>query len=104
VCGATARRLADRARETEREGARGEENWRRQAGPIGQGDGAREGELPLIGGIRLSYGAGARSGWADWAGLGCFLLFFISKFSNSFSISFSIGFFKSKFKLGFNFK
>jgi hypothetical protein len=29
-----ARRLADRARETEREreGARGEENWRRQAG------------------------------------------------------------------------
>jgi hypothetical protein len=26
ACGATARRLADRARETEREGARGEEN------------------------------------------------------------------------------
>jgi hypothetical protein len=34
ACGAMARRLADRARETEREreGARGEENWRRQAG------------------------------------------------------------------------
>jgi hypothetical protein len=36
-----ARRLADRARETEREGALGEENWHRQAGPIGQR--AREG-------------------------------------------------------------
>jgi hypothetical protein len=59
---------------------------------------AREGELPLTG------GADARPGWADWAGLGCFLLFFFSEFSNSFSISFSIGFFKSKFKLGFKFK
>jgi hypothetical protein len=67
-------------------------------------EGAREGELPLTGGVRLSDGAGARPGWADWAGLGCFLLFFFSEFSNSFSISFSIGFFKSKFKLGFKFK
>jgi hypothetical protein len=55
-------------------------------------EGTREGELPLTGGVRLSDGAGARPGWADWAGLGCFLLFFFSEFSNSFSISFSIGF------------
>jgi hypothetical protein len=41
VCGATIRRLADGARETEREGARGEENWHRQASPTGQR--AREG-------------------------------------------------------------
>jgi hypothetical protein len=33
-------------------------------------------------------GAGARPGWADWAGLGCFPLFFFSDFSNSFSIYF----------------
>jgi hypothetical protein len=67
-------------------------------------EGAREGKLPLTGGARLSDGAGTRPGWADWTGLGCFLLFFFSEFSNSFSISFSIGFFKSKFKLGFKFK
>jgi hypothetical protein len=41
ACMAMARRLADRACETEREGARGEENWCRQAGPTGQR--AREG-------------------------------------------------------------
>jgi hypothetical protein len=64
ACGATAQRLADRARETEREGARGEENWRRQAGPTGQRarEGVREGELPLTGGVRLSGGAGAWPG------------------------------------------
>jgi hypothetical protein len=27
-------------------------------------EGAREGELPLIGGVRLSGGAGVRPGWA----------------------------------------
>jgi hypothetical protein len=73
-------------------------------GSEGGREGTREGELPLTGEVRLLGGAGTRSGWADWAGLGCFLLFFFSKFSNSFSISFSIGFFKSKFKLGFKFK
>jgi hypothetical protein len=55
-------------------------------------EGAREGELPLTGGVRLSDGAGARPGWADLGPLGCFTIFFFSEFSNSFSISFSIGF------------
>jgi hypothetical protein len=61
---------------------------------------ARERELPLIGGVRLSGGAGARPGWAGWAAF-CF----------SFSLDFLIPFlflfyrvFKSKFKLGFKFK
>jgi hypothetical protein len=100
--------LADRARETERE----REHVGKKAGadrlaPLGSErarEGAREGELPLIGAVCLSDGVGARPGWADWAGLGCFLLFIFLDFSNSFSISFSIGFFKSKFKLGFKFK
>jgi hypothetical protein len=95
ACGATTRQLADRAREIERLVPLGSERGRERV---------REGELPLTGGVRLSDGAGARPGWADWAGLGCFLLFFFSEFYNSFSISFSIGFFKSKFKLGFKFK
>jgi hypothetical protein len=55
-------------------------------------EGAREGELPLTGGVRLSDGAGARPGWADLGRLGCFILFFFSGFSNYFSISFSIEF------------
>jgi hypothetical protein len=68
ACGATARRLVDRARETEREGARGEENWHRQAGPTGQRareggrEGGREGDLSLTGGVRLSDGADVRPG------------------------------------------
>jgi hypothetical protein len=69
-------------------------------------EGAREGELPLTGGVRLSDGAGARArglagpAWAGWATL-----------SFSFSLDFLIPFpflfyrvFKSKFKLGFKFK
>jgi hypothetical protein len=44
---------------------RGEENWPRQAGPTRQrareGGRAREGELTLTGGVRLSHGAGARA-------------------------------------------
>jgi hypothetical protein len=67
-------------------------------------EGARERELPLTGGVRLSGGAGAWPAWAKLGRLGCFYLFFFSEFSNSFSISFSIGFFKSKFTLGFKFK
>jgi hypothetical protein len=35
-------------------------------------EGAREGELLLTGGVRLSGGAGARPGWADLGRLGCF--------------------------------
>jgi hypothetical protein len=54
-------------------------------------EGAREGELPLIGGPPVR-----RRGRTAWMGLvgqmGCFILFFFSGFSNSFSISFSIGF------------
>jgi hypothetical protein len=50
---------------------------------------AREKELPLIGGVRLSDGAGAWPGWAELARLGCFFLFFFSGFSNFFSIEFS---------------
>jgi hypothetical protein len=59
---------------------------------VRQREGARgRGELPLIGEVLLSGGAGARArGLAgpSWAGLGCFLLFLFSGFSNSFSISF----------------
>jgi hypothetical protein len=55
-------------------------------------EGAREGELSLTCGVRLSDGAGTRPGWADLGWLGCFILFFFSGFSNSFSISFSIEF------------
>jgi hypothetical protein len=57
---------------------------------LGGGLGAHKGELPLTGGVCLSDCAGARAGWADLGRLGCFILFFFSKFSNSFSISFSI--------------
>jgi hypothetical protein len=51
-------------------------------------EGAREGELPLTGGVRQSHGAGARPGWADLGQLSCFTLFFFFEFSNSFSIFF----------------
>jgi hypothetical protein len=89
--GATSRRLAIRAHEIERERKRaGEKNWRRQIGPLGSErgrEGAREGELPLTGGVRLSDGAGARARglagptWASWAAL-----------SFSFSLNFLISF------------
>ena len=97
VRGAMARRLAIWAYETERErgSEQANETGADRLAPLGserEREGAHEGELPLTGGVRLSDGAGARPGWADWAGLGCFLLFFFSEFSNSFSISFSIGF------------
>jgi hypothetical protein len=66
-------------------------------------EGAREGELPPTGGVRLSGGAGARArGLAGPAGL-------LSPFS--FSLNFLIPFlflfskvFNLKFKLGFKFK
>ena len=106
ACGAMARRLAGRARKTERERA-GKKTGADRLAPLGSErgrEGAHYGELPLTGGVRMSDGAGARPGWAGWDGLGCFLLLFFSEFSNSFSISFSIEFFKSKFKLGFKFK
>jgi hypothetical protein len=62
--GATARRLANRARETEREGERaGEVTGTDRLVPLGserEREGAREGELPLTGGVRLLGGTGAR--------------------------------------------
>jgi hypothetical protein len=90
--GATARQLANRARETKRERERaGEEYWRRQIGPTGQR--AREGGRARgrTAADRRRGRAGARArGLArpSWAGLGCFSFFFFSGFSNSFSISF----------------
>jgi hypothetical protein len=72
----------------------GEETGADRLAPLGserEREGARERELPLTGGVRLSGGAGARArGLAgpSWAGLGFFLFFFFSGFSNSFSISF----------------
>jgi hypothetical protein len=87
--GAMARRLANRAHETERERT-GEGSWRRQVGPTGQrareGGRARGKRSPPV----------MRRGRAAWLGLvgrlGCFLLLFFSGSSNSFSISFSIWF------------
>jgi hypothetical protein len=62
----------------------------------------REGEKPLlIGGTRLSGGAGARPGWAE---LGCWAAFPFS-FSLDFQIPFLFLFlWIFKFKLGFKFK
>jgi hypothetical protein len=62
--------------------------WAKKTGadrlaPLGserEREGAREGELPLTGGVRLQGGAGARPGWADLGRLGCFILFFFSGF------------------------
>jgi hypothetical protein len=107
--GATARQLANWAREAhrDRERERAKETGVDRSAPLGserEREGAHEGEPPLTGGVRLSCGAGARPGWAELGRLGCFLLFFFSGFSNSFSISFFYRVFKSKFKLGFKFK
>jgi hypothetical protein len=68
VRGATARRLANRAHETERESERAKETGTDRLAPPSrerEREGAREGESPLTGGVRLSRGAGARPGWAD---------------------------------------
>jgi hypothetical protein len=77
----------------------GEENWRRQVGPSGQRARERESARERVSSagrrgppVRRRGRAGARPGWADLGRLGCFILFFFSRFSNSFSISFSIGF------------
>jgi hypothetical protein len=83
VRGAMARRLAIRSRETERErwSERAKKNGTDRLAPLGterEREGAREGELPLTGGVRLSGDAGARPGWADLGRLGCFPLFFFS--------------------------
>jgi hypothetical protein len=66
VLGATAQQLANRARKAEREEKRGGEGTGAdRSAPLGserEREGARERELPLTGGVRLSDGAGARPG------------------------------------------
>jgi hypothetical protein len=55
------------ARQRERERA-GKKTGADKLAPLGSErgrEGAREGELPLTSGVRLSDGAGARPGWAD---------------------------------------
>jgi hypothetical protein len=65
VRGATTQRLATRARETERERElRGRKTGADRSAPLGserEGEGAREGEVLMTGGVRLSDGAGARA-------------------------------------------
>jgi hypothetical protein len=108
--GATARHWrTGPAKQRERECA-GEENCADRLAPLGseqEREGAREGELPLTGGVRLSGGVGARArGQAGPSGpTGLFSPFlFLWIFLIPFLFLFSIGFFKSKFKLGFKFK
>jgi hypothetical protein len=94
--GVMAQRLANRARETEREeGRAGEETGADRSAPLGserERETARERGLPLTGGVRLSGSAGVRPGWAELGRLGCISFFFFSGFSNSFFYFFSIGF------------
>jgi hypothetical protein len=98
TCGATARRLANRARKTDRETERertGEGNWRRQVGPTGQRakEGGRARERTAADRRGPPVRRRRRAAWLGLVGrLGCFLFFFFSGFSKSFSISFSIGF------------
>jgi hypothetical protein len=66
TCGGNGSALANRARETERESERAKETGADRSAPLGserEREGAHEGELPLICGVRLSGGAGARPGW-----------------------------------------
>jgi hypothetical protein len=56
----------------------GEETGADRSAPLGserEREGASKGELPLIGGVSLSGGAGARAGWAELGRLGCFFHF-----------------------------
>jgi hypothetical protein len=89
---ATARQLANQAREAKREeGRAGEETGADRSAPMGnerERKSMQERGLPLTGGVRRSGGAGARPGWAELGRLGCISFFFFSGFSNSFSISF----------------
>jgi hypothetical protein len=110
--GATARRLAARAREAEREeGCGGGNNWRRQVGPSGQRARERERERAgekaaadrWIPPVRRRERAGACPGLDE---LGCWAAFPFS-FSLDFLILFLFLFSRvsnSKFKLGFKFK
>jgi hypothetical protein len=87
---------ADEAGPRGREGEEraGEGNWRRQRGPTGRGrrrglrgNAADRWSSPVRRRGRTRGPAGL-----DWAGLGCFGIFYFSEISNCFSISFSPGF------------
>jgi hypothetical protein len=77
TCGRPGSALANRAREIEREREQtGEVTGANRLGPLGrerEREGAREGKLPLTGGVRLPGAAGARArglaglNWAGWA-------------------------------------
>ena len=59
-------------RDKEREGKQEKETGADRLAPLGserEREGAREGELPLTGGVRLSGGTGARPGWDGPTGL-----------------------------------
>jgi hypothetical protein len=100
--GATAQRLAKRARKEEREeGGAVEEIGANSLAPLGskrERERRERGILAPTGGVLLSGAAGAR-GWAWWAGLGRIGFFYFPRISNCFSISFSLGFsFQIQFK------
>jgi hypothetical protein len=62
TCGGNDSALANRARETERESEQAKDTGADRSAPLGserERESAREGELPLTGGVRLSGGAGA---------------------------------------------
>jgi hypothetical protein len=94
-----ARRLAIRARETERERERERERAKEtgadRSAPLGseqERDGAREGELPLTGGVATRARGLVGLVWA------AFSFSFSLNFLIPFPFLFSIKFFKSKFK------
>jgi hypothetical protein len=65
--GSNSSSLANRARETERESERAKETGADRSAPLGserEREGAREGELPLTGEVRLSGSVGMRPVWA----------------------------------------
>jgi hypothetical protein len=85
-------------RQRERDERAGEVTGVGRSAPLGseqEREGAREGELPLTGGVRLSGAADARArglGWLSWAGGAAFSFYFSLDFLIPFLFSFSIGF------------
>jgi hypothetical protein len=96
--GETVRR-ADEVRPRGREGEEraGEVNWHRQSGPTRQRESERRRGLRVNATDRWSppvrqCGRVRGPAGLDWAGLGCFGIFYFLGISNCFSISFSLGF------------
>jgi hypothetical protein len=87
-----------RDRERERDERAGEVTGADRSAPLGserEKEGAREGELPLTGGVRLSGVADARArglAWLSWVGWAAFSFSFSLDFLIPFLFSFSIGF------------